>query len=164
MEQIREAGALLLQLIRELLALARIRQRLLLLVAERFQFLAELRLLLRHLPRFIAHLAHLVGELARTLLPEIIPQLLQLLLRARAGSERLRRLLLLQRLGRLLHVAPRLLQLLTRLRHLRLILRALHPLLQLVHIRQHLLLFLAQPFQPALDLLALLVGLRLLQR
>ncbi len=48
--------------------------------------------------------------------------------------------------------------------HARLILRLLHSLADLIHIGEHLLLFLLQPLEPTLDLFAFLLGFRLLQR
>ena len=88
-EQVGEAGSLLLELVGQFLALAGVRERLLFGLAKRFHLLANLLLLLGDLPRLIAHLAHLLGELAGVLFAEIVAQLLQILLGARAGSQRL---------------------------------------------------------------------------
>ena len=93
----------------------------------------------------------------------MIAQLLELALRARAGGQRLRGRALGGGIRGALHVVAGLIQLLALLRHLRLIFGPVHALAQFIHVREHLLLLLLEPFQPALDFLPFLLGARLLQ-
>ena len=126
------------------------------------QLLRDVLLVLRKLAGLVAHLAHLLGELLGILFAELIAQLLQLPLRARAGAEGLRGLAFIKLLRRLLRLVAGLVELLARIGHGGLILLLFHALLQLIDVLDHLLLLLAQALEPPLHLLAFGLGLRLL--
>ena len=162
-KQVRQRALLLRHLLDELLALGRIIQGLFLAVAHRIQLVHDLILLLRQVARLISQIAHLLGELAGGLLPQIVPQILHRLLRARASGERLRSGVIFHLLRGAFHVRARLIQLLPRLGLRTGVGRLRELLAQFVHVREHLPLLIAQAFELALDVLALLVGARGLQ-
>ena len=162
---LREVGqrALLLRELRlQLLPLAGLRQAPPLGFPDGLQLLRDVLLILRQLPRLVAHLAHLFGELLGILFAELIAQLLQLPLRARAGAEGLRGLAVVELLRRLLRLVAGLVELLARVGHRGLVLLLFHALLQFVDVLDHFLLLLAQALEPPLHLLALGLGLGLL--
>ena len=133
-------------------------------VGERFEFFGQLLLFLREFPGVTAHLAHIVGKPIRALFAKVVGELLQLALRACAGTERLRRGIVVQRLGGALDVGTRFVELLPGVGHARLVFRAFHSLAQLVNVRQHFLLFFAQTLQSTSNFIALSLALRLLER
>jgi hypothetical protein len=132
-------------------------------IGEVADFFAEVFLGLGKLLRVVAHLAHVLGELVGIFFAEIILQLLQLALGARAGGEGLGDRLLLQGFRRALDFGSRLVKLLTFLGHVGLVFGAFHPLAQFVHVREHVLLFVAEALQLLPELLAFLFGFRLLE-
>ena len=162
-QKVGQAAGLLLELIGELLRLPGIGQRLVFGLGQRIQLFGEFLLLARQLARVRPHLAHLVGELAGALLPQLVAELLQVALGASAFAEGLRNRLLVQCFPGALDFGAGLVELLAGLRHGGLVLGLLHLLLQLVHVGEHLLLFFAQPFEPPADFLAFLVRLGFLQ-
>ena len=123
------------------------------------QLLAQLLLLLVQLAGLPAHFAHLLRELARGAFLELVAQLAQFALRPRALGGGPRYLACLERLGRSPDVFANLVELLPLLRHPLLILRPLHPLLQFFGVAENLLLFVAEPLEPPLDVLLFLLRL-----
>ena len=123
------------------------------------EFFRQLLLFLRKLPRVVAHLAHFIGELTGAFPAEIVAELLQVALGARAGGEGLRDGIVVQCFRRALHFRAGFIELLARLGHPRLVFRSVHPLVQFINVRQHLPLFFAQAPEPATD-----IGPGLLQR
>ena len=83
-EQVGHTGLLLRQLTGQIAAFVRIAQGLLFGVGQALEIPGQFLLLLGELPRVVAHLAHLVGELAGAFLAEIIAELLQVALGAGA--------------------------------------------------------------------------------
>ena len=88
-EEVGQPALLLRQLTGQFLPFLRVAQRFVLRVGERFEFLGQLLLFLREFPGIAAHLAHIVGKPIRALFAKILGELLQLALRACAGTERL---------------------------------------------------------------------------
>ena len=113
-------------------------------------------LLARQLTGLGPHFAQVVSELAGVFFAHLVADLLELALRARAGCERLRCGALAGGFCGALNVVARLVQLLPLVGHTRLVLGAVHPLLKLVHVGQHLLFFLLKAFEAALQFRALL--------
>ena len=101
----------------------------------------------------------LAGECLR-----VIANVLQLPLRARAGSKSLGSLPLSGGISRLLHIFARLLELLPFFGHSGLVFRPVHALAKFVDITEHLLLFLLQAFEAAPDFFTLLLGFGFLKR
>ena len=163
-EQIRQRALLLRHLPDELLSLRGIIQRFLRAVVERIQSARDFVFLIYHVARLAAHLPHLVGKLAGGLPLHILAGLIQLLLRARARRERLRRGLVLKLLGSALHILTGLIQLLLRVRLLAGIGRLRELLAQFIHVCKLLALLVGEALELFLNILALLVGARGLQR
>ena len=151
------------ELIGEGLDLVGVTQRLAPGVGERFELLPDLLLLLGQLAGILPHLSHLFGELAGALLPQILGHLLEVLLSAGSLGQRLLSRLAVERFRGALHFAASLFELFARVGHGRLVFTALHSLPQLISIREQRLLLFAQALEPALKLLAFLIGLRRLQ-
>ena len=127
------------------------------------QLLGEFLLVLRQLARVVAHLPHVLAELAARLLAKFVAHLLEIALGAGAIGERLRGGPFFHRLRGLLRFAARLLELLALIGELRLLRRLLHLLLRLVDVGEHLLLLFLEPLELPANLLLLLLGLRVLQ-
>ena len=156
---------LLGELIEQFLAIRGFVQRLpLLFSTESIQLLTDFFLFTGKLAGVLAHPAEILGKLTGILFPHLFAQFLELALRARAGGERLRHRALGGGIGCLLNIIARLVELLLFIRHAGLIFRPLHPLAHLIHISEHLLLFLLETFEATFDVLFLLLSLRLLQR
>src|SRR5689334_5674940 len=90
LQQIAHAFLFLRELIERSLTFGRFAERVLLGFVERLDFLRGVLLLMRELAGLSAHVAKIVGELARILFAQLLAHLLQLPLRARAGGKRLR--------------------------------------------------------------------------
>ena len=156
---------LLGELIEQFLAIRGFVQRLpLLFSTESIQLLTDFFLFTGKLARLLAHPAEILGKLTGILFPHLFAQFLELALRARAGGERLRHRALGGGIGGLLNIIASLVELLLFIRHAGLVFRPLHPLAHLIHISEHLLLFLLETFEATFDLFFFLLGLRLLQR
>jgi hypothetical protein len=111
----------------------------------------------------VAELPDLFGEPVGGLPAELLAHLLELPLGAGAAGNGPGDLPFAEGLGRLPDVLPRLFEVLAGLRHPLVVLRLLHLLAELVGVAEDLLLLLAEPLKLPLDLLALLLGLRLLE-
>lgn len=131
--------------------------------------LLELLLALGQVAGLLPGLAHLLGKLAGRLTLEIVARLVELLLRTRAGGERLLHVALLKLLVSALHILSSLLELLAGLLpllgllgglialRLGVGLQVVEPVPGLVEVGEHLALFLFEALQLAADLLALLL-------
>ncbi len=126
-----------------------------------FERLADLLLLLGHLARLLAELAHFLAEAFGGLLFEVLLHLLQLALGTGGGVCGIGELLLAQFLGGVHHLLAHLVKLLARLGHVGGVLGLLHALFEVVEVAQKLLLLLLQPLELVLQFLALLLGLGL---
>ena len=125
--------------------------------------LVQFVLIAVELARVLAHLTHGIGEFVGGLFLVILPDLVEVSTGARAGVGSLRKLLLLEVAGGLLHLLAGLLELLARLGKL-VILAAIHPLLNFVKIIDKVALLILQALEFALDAFALGLILGIKQR
>jgi hypothetical protein len=163
-QQLANPVTLLSQLILQSLPLAGIAQAALLAIAEIFQFLGDLLLILVQLARLAPHLAKIFRETVRGILAEVISQFIQTGLGAGSLAEGLRNLAVLQSFGRPPYVLASLFQLLALLLQALTIFLGFGLFANFVGIAKNLFLLIAEPLELAFKLFSLLLRFGLFHR
>jgi hypothetical protein len=128
-----------------------------------FEVLGDGLLLFDQPARVVAHAAHVIGELARVAVAEIVADLFELAVGACAGGEGIGDGPLFDGLGGALQVGSGLIELLSGLGVLGLELGLIHALLEFIDVGKHASLLFLESFELAKDLLAFLGGARFLE-